>query len=395
MRILFVCATEYQLLNAISAKLNLFDQVEADIVLQKKNMKELAPRIKESGLFTEVCYATEELKGIHEWIRKFTSGSTEKISFFRALYNSVVNFLIILGGKFISEDIELKCLLHGYEKIKNHKYDEMLAQNNFKIVNLLYSKLKRQKCKMAILDEGVGSYRTNNIGKRNTLADCAYLYDPRLAIYDNVKFEKLPKLDSNLDVLKYANYVFGYTDNDSNNSYDDSVILFEYGCQKMPDYLSDLHGVKKVLLQKPYKKHYRLHNRYIKQVEYFKKIAESYSGNVYLKLHPRTAVGFVGEFKNTKIKEIKSYHIPWELFCLNMHLENVTMYAILSTAVCMHPISLSSDNNKYVLLYKLTEDEISEEDSEFMNKLLSYYPSVFEIPMDKKQFTTKLVKDCK
>lgn len=379
MRILFVCATEYQLLNAISAKLNLFAQVDADIVLQRKNSRELAARLKESGLFAEVCYAAEEKLGLHDWLRKFTSGSSVKISFLDALYNSVLSVVLFLGEKFIAEDVKLNRMVHGYDRIRDYKYDEMLAQNNSPLVNLFWKKLKKH-CKMSILDEGVGSYRCKNIGGKNTTADCAYLYDPRLAIYECDEFQKLPKLDANPDVLKYANDVFEYSPSDNDGNYNDSVILFEYGCEKMPDYLRDLHGIKKVLLRNPYKKHCGLHYRYVKQVDCFKSIAKNFKGNVYLKLHPRTAAGFLDEFKDSGIKQIKSYRIPWELFCLNMQLKNVTMYAILSTAVCMHPISLSENNNKYVLLYKIIEDNISEDDKAFMKKLLTYYPKVFAIP---------------
>ena len=380
MRILFVCATEYQLLNAISAKLNLFAQVDADIVLQRKNSRELAERLKASGLFAEVCYANEEAMGLHDWLRKFTSGSSAQISLVDALRNSAVNGAIFLGTKFIAEDIKLGRMVHGYDRIKDYKYDELLAQNNSTLVNLFWKKLKKQDCKMSILDEGVGSYRCKNIGGKNTTADCAYLYDPRLAIYECAEFKKLPKLDFNPDVLEYANNVFGYRPSDNDGNYNDSVILFEYGCEKMPAYLTDLHGIKKVLLRNPYRKHCGLHYRYVKQVECFKAIAKKFKGNVYLKLHPRTAAGFLDEFKDSGIKQIRSYKIPWELFCLNMQLKNVTMYAILSTAVCMHPISLSENNNKYVLLYKIIEDNISKDDKAFMERLLTYYPKVFAIP---------------
>ncbi|SFT66671.1 hypothetical protein SAMN02910356_01549 [Selenomonas sp. GACV-9] len=382
MRILFVCATEYQLLNAISAKLNLFAQVDADIVLQRKNSRELAARLKESGLFAEVCYAAEEALGLHDWLRKFTSRSESKITFAKALCNDISTFIVSVQEKIFGEDVTLNYLLHGYERIKGYTYDEMLAQNNSKIVNVFLKKIKKHKCKLSILEEGIGSYMEENIGARGTLADCAYLYDPRLALYKCKEFKKLPVIDGDKNVLKYANFIFGYSDSDNDINYDNSVILFENGCEKMPEYLTNTHGIKKILLRNPYKKHYRMHERYVKQVECFKKIAQKSIGNVYMKLHPRTASGFMDEFANSKIIEIKSYQIPWELFTLNMKLKNVTMYATLSSAVCMQPVLMNTRNNKYVLLYKITGETVSDDFVKFMEKMMTYYPNVFSIPTE-------------
>lgn len=58
MKILFICLTEFQLFNALNLKLHVFPLDKADIILQflKKDTVDFYHRIKETGLFENVCY---------------------------------------------------------------------------------------------------------------------------------------------------------------------------------------------------------------------------------------------------------------------------------------------------------------------------------------------------
>ena len=58
MKALFVCLTDYQMLNALNIKVNLLKDKEADILFfdNKEGHRQLAERLQQTGLFKNVFF---------------------------------------------------------------------------------------------------------------------------------------------------------------------------------------------------------------------------------------------------------------------------------------------------------------------------------------------------
>ena len=76
LKLLFVCSTELQLFNALNLKLHVFPNDSADIVIQflKKDTVDFYNRVRESGLFENVCYRLPDVFGLHEFARCVRNG---------------------------------------------------------------------------------------------------------------------------------------------------------------------------------------------------------------------------------------------------------------------------------------------------------------------------------
>ena len=72
MKALFVCLTDYQLLNSINIKVHLLKGCKADIIIfnNKKGNIELADRLQSTGIFENVYVYSEFFTGLHKHINK-------------------------------------------------------------------------------------------------------------------------------------------------------------------------------------------------------------------------------------------------------------------------------------------------------------------------------------
>ena len=71
MKALFVCLTDYQLLNSINIKKHMLVDKSADIIIfnNKIGTFELADRLESTGLFENVYVYSEYFKGMHKYLR--------------------------------------------------------------------------------------------------------------------------------------------------------------------------------------------------------------------------------------------------------------------------------------------------------------------------------------
>ena len=93
MKTLFICCTDYQLINAINIKKNLLQNDNADIVIlnNKAGVFELAKRLQTVNLFQNVYVYSEKFYGIHKYFQ-----------------NSISFFEIALDGRTFKRKILIK-----------------------------------------------------------------------------------------------------------------------------------------------------------------------------------------------------------------------------------------------------------------------------------------------
>ena len=88
MKALFVCLTDYQMLNALNIKVNLLKNKDADILFfdNKEGHKQLAERLRKTGIFKNVfLHQYTNTNDLHKYLRK----QTTDVSCLKAAFNSV------------------------------------------------------------------------------------------------------------------------------------------------------------------------------------------------------------------------------------------------------------------------------------------------------------------
>lgn len=370
MRILFVCSTEFQLLNALNIKYKMFSECPADIVLQRPEYERFYSRLKRINLFTHVCYAKTERIGLHQYFRDITNIGHCEVNILQAIANTLLDFFHCVLGRIHGPRYRLHKLLYGYEYIKKLKYDKVFMQSGNVIVRNFYE-LLNEKAEMIILDEGVGSYINDTICHGNTRADAAYLYDTNMALYKDGKIDliKIPCLSECDDkFVSIVNRVFEYKQ--EKKEYENKFIFFDQGGELMPAYLRNPGFIKRIIFANPIKKHRREYDRYCRQIELFKKIADHKKS--YIKFHPRTPGSMLDKYDSDIFISIEPKKIPWEVFACNSHFRDCMFFTLFSSSVCLYPFTIGGDD-KCILLCKYVDDNMDEKLRLFIDRLKERY----------------------
>ncbi|WP_027405931.1 hypothetical protein [Anaerovibrio sp. RM50] len=380
MRLLFVCSTEFQILNALNVKLHLYPDTKADIVLQRAEYSVIAERLRELGIFEYVCCAKEILIDLHEYKRALREFGRCDKGLLEAVCNSMVNIWRNLFGFFAGPKYHLNDLLYGYGNIRDNHYDKVLMQGGNTIVRNFYTDLHKNT-EMAVLDEGIGSYCDNTICHKDTKADAVYLYDPNVAVYaedQDISFVKIPKLSpDDIDFVNIANKVFRYLP--AGKKIKNKLIFFDQGGEQMPSYLRNPNWLIRLFLANSIKKHTRSYKEYISQIKAFKHIAGDRT--VYIKYHPRTSVGMLKEYDEAKFKPIEPRKIPWELYAINNQIEECKFITLCSSSVCLYPLTVGG-NNKCVLLYSCIDYSVGDNYKKLFDNIAQKYKKMFFIAND-------------
>jgi len=383
MRLLFVCCTEFQILNALNIKYHMFPECQADIVLQRPSYKKFAERIREIGLFDNVCYAKEEPIGIHQFFRDMTNTGSSDTNIIKAISNTIKETVKKTIGMCCGPKYKLNELLYGYEAIRSIRYDKVFMQNGTDVVRCFYQDL-HDTAEMIILDEGVGSYYRDSICNGNEMADGAFLYDPDLALYAKkgmLKFTKIPMLsEASKEFVNIANRVFDYTPHKV--TLENKIIFFDQGGQLMPAYLKNINWLKKIIFANAIAKHKRRAELYHRQIELFTKMADK--KKVYIKYHPRTPKSMLNEYDNNIFEAIEPRLIPWELYACNNDIYNCMFVSFFSSAVCLYPLTIGHGNTG-VLLYQYSKYRDDEEVYSFIELMKKKYSGDIVVVNDKAQ----------
>lgn len=408
MKNLYLCLTDFQILNALNLQLSKFKNKKADLffITNKEGNEQLAERLAGTGIFEKIyLFNNSRIQGLHQYVRSTVEGKTNK-GFAAALATSVNEAVYKLRSKFSGEAyrINAKIVLGG--KMDFAAYDEVFCLDKRSLVVDCVTQILKEtggKCKINLLDEGTSTY-WRSILKTNFPISDIYLYAPELANYYTEGWQdriyKIPQIDYSDEKFRAAiNKVFDFKD-DGNYPYDDKgslllkdkIIFFDQNWDPMPEYFKHLNKFMMLLLHNPYKKHKKESAFYERKMQMFRITADNSGGNdVMVKLHPRSPLSFVADYKKSKCAMAPNLKIPWEVFMDNCRFNNNIWVTVSSTALCTYKMIFadSREDIPMIFLYKIVYDgnKSYQEDDRFFKSFQQKYPQLVFIPETTEEFT--------
>lgn len=408
MKNLYLCLTDFQILNALNLQLSKFKNKKADLffITNKEGNEQLAERLAGTGIFEKIyLFNNSRIQGLHQYVRSTVEGKTNK-GFAAALATSVNEAVYKLRSKFSGEAyrINAKIVLGG--KMDFAAYDEVFCLDKRSLVVDCVTQILKEtggKCKINLLDEGTSTY-WRSILKTNFPISDIYLYAPELANYYTEGWQdriyKIPQIDYSDEKFRAAiNKVFDFKD-DGNYPYDDKgslllkdkIIFFDQNWDPMPEYFKHLNKFMMLLLHNPYKKHKKESAFYERKMQMFRITADNSGGNdVMVKLHPRSPLSFVADYQKSKCAMAPNLKIPWEVFMDNCRFNNNIWVTVSSTALCTYKMIFadSREDIPMIFLYKIVYDgnKSYQEDDRFFKSFQQKYPQLVFIPETTEEFT--------
>lgn len=402
MRALFICLTDYQILNAVNIKVHMLKDSDADILIvnNKEGHIALAGRLEKTNIFKNVYLYTEKLSGLHIYLRNISENKRD-ITFGEACLNDMINVSRRIQDIFKSSTYRINCRLHNNRKIDFTIYSQVFGIDTKPIVRYCVQMILKQTknhCVVSSIDEGLASYLSNGI-KASYKIDNVYLYEPRMAIYKD-KFKniiKIPKIrKSDIEFIGKLNFIFGFTENDKEDLVNE-VIFFDQNWDPLPKYLQNMTWWKKIIFANPYKKHIKESCIYYKKMALFKSLVTNIKNkDVIVKLHPRSEKSFLNDYGKYNCRFLNNISAPWEVFGCNCEIKNNLWVTINSSALCSYYFSIDTNkqNNKFLFLYKIAlknKKEFQEID-EFYTNLKKYFSDIVIIPKDENEYNSFISK---
>lgn len=355
MKSLFICQTDYQLINAINIKKHLLPELEADIVISnnKPGTIELSKRLQNVGLFQNVYVYSDSFNGLHRYMR----GNDEKNTFCNAIKGSLKNIYLNIFGRIRGVDFIINHKIFDGKKINFSQYDNLFGVETSSFYGEIYDIIsKYNKCNNNFLDEGLGCYLRYALDRKHRV-DTVYLYEPEMAAYKDVFFNiiKIPKINLNdEEFIRLINYVFNFKDL-INIKLKNKIIFFDQNTHPMPRYLRNAGKIKRTILRNPYKKHLKDQIFYETKLELFRVLAEKLKPQkIFVKLHPRSTEEYLEDYKKNNADFFPNIFSPWEVFGCNYEIKNNIWITVYSSALCSYDFTIkNTNNNKYIFLYKI------------------------------------------
>lgn len=408
MKNLYLCLTDFQILNALNLQLSKFKNKKADLffITNKEGNEQLAERLAGTGIFEKIyLFNNSRIQGLHQYVRSTVEGRQNK-GLAAALTASFNEAVYKLRSKFSGEAyrINAKIVLGG--KMDFAAYDEVFCLDKRSLVVDCVTQILKEtggKCKINLLDEGTSTY-WRSILKTNFPISAIYLYAPELANYYaegwQERIYKIPQIDYGDGKFRSViNKVFDFKD-DGNYPYDekgslllkDKIIFFDQNWDPMPEYFKHLNKFMMLLLHNPYKKHKKESAFYERKMQMFRITADNNGGNdVIVKLHPRSPLSFVADYNKSKCTMAPNLKIPWEVFMDNCRFNNNIWVTVSSTALCTYKMIFadSREDIPMIFLYKIVYDgnKSYQEDDQFFRSFQKKYPQSVFIPETIEEFT--------
>lgn len=371
MKHLFVCFTKYQLINAINVKVNVIRDEVADIVLINYGgvFTEIFDKLEKSNIFENVYMHVSSVDGIERYIRNLRDGKNG-ISLANALKNDLNKIYDKFNSKINGIEYKINCKIIADKRIDFSLYNHIWAYVTIPVVLDIVRAVKKNcncKCLVSGIDEGFGSY-TSDALKMYKEYDEICLYEPEAAVYKDVfqPINAIPKIDKNDKCfVNLLNFVFDFKLTDKIDLHN-KVIFFDQCYVPMPKYLHNMNWLKKLFLSRNYKKHLTESIYYDNQLRLFDELMKCYSSeDVLVKLHPRTQIDRLDDYRKYDVDFLPSLQSPWELFCLNCNISDSIWVTLVSSAVHTYDFTIKSDEiNKCIYGFLA----YSESDSEIENK---------------------------
>lgn len=400
MKALFVCLTDYQMLNALNIKINLLKNKDADILFfdNKEGHRKLAERLRQTGVFKNVfLHQFTNVKGLHKYLR----GKIDGVNFGSAAINSVGEIKYKAFCKLLGKKYKINAKLYDNKQINFADYDDLYGIPTKDVVKdtMKLVLAENKTAKVNFIEDGTSTDWKRSI-KTDLPVNSIYLYQPELANYyddskyrDRIKF--IPQINWDDDEFrKLINFVFGFKKTDA--EYNNKVIFFDQNWDPMPEYLQNLKGIKKIVLQKHYKKHLKESMIYDKKMELFKILANKIndSDKVIVKLHPRSDNKFINDYLKKPCTMAENVKVPWEVIEDNYTFNNNIWVTVSSTALCSLKTAFKNKNEnvKLIFLYKLVypKEDKYKDDNQFFENFQKKYPQNVFIPESVEEYLSLL-----
>ncbi len=383
MKILFICSTELQLFNALNLKMHLFPKDSSDIIIQflKKDTVDFYRRVKDTGLFDNVCYRLPDVFGLHKYARCVRNGDFSK-SFVDAAQNSAKDFWRHLSSRTSRVFIDnIRDRVYNINSLDFSAYQAVFAGGSNDIVTniLRYMHNTYPDCKINLYEEGFGTYFDDILGNHceDIKKEHIYLYDPDIALYQHDGFVQIPKINRNdIQFIAMANRVFDYKAQEQEMA--NKIIFLDNRVNPMPSYLTKSKYLAKTIFRKPYKRHLREHETYVQQIRAYRTLVSHAKGReIFIKLHPRTErENIKDDYNETFSKILDGISVPWELFCCNCAMSGNIFVTTVSSAMQSNMLVMDEeDTNVFIILCRYAEFDLMADESfnkqyqEFYNRI--------------------------
>lgn len=380
MRILFICTTEFQVINAINIRQQMFMNTECDILCTKERLARTV-NFKKLSIFFQQVYLIDALHSIDILKKIFTCYN---LNFYYPLFKSIYNKKAYLERK-----------LEGYKGITNQSYSDVFIYSIDNRICRRYAKFFSDKDHSSIhrFDEGVGTYIEPDPSRKGFFESKedakikihdTFLYEPDVALpnSDCNVFVKIPKIQlENQNFIRELNNIFGWQDV-KDIYYHEQVIFFDQPIGN--PYYEQRGGLLKIK-----SKILRYSDRsqkdrqeiklYKKKMKIIQQIQETIP-NIMIKLHPNT-MWLEDEYMKQKYSIMKNSKIPWEIFFLNSKFDSVLWITINSSSVLINYMLTDKKNKniKVVFLYRLfgKSCEADRQVDQFLQNIQKVYKNIY------------------
>ena len=328
-------------------------------------------------------------------------GKIDGVNFGSAAINSVGEIKYKAFCKLLGKKYKINAKLYDNKQINFADYDDLYGIPTKDVVKdtMKLVLAENKTAKVNFIEDGTSTYWKRSI-KTDLPVNSIYLYQPELANYyndskygDRIKF--IPQINWDDDEFrKLINFVFGFKKTDA--EYNNKVIFFDQNWDPMPEYLQNLKGIKKIVLQKHYKKHLKESMIYDKKMELFKILANKIndSDKVIVKLHPRSDNKFINDYLKKPCTMAENVKVPWEVIEDNYTFNNNIWVTVSSTALCSLKTAFKNKNEnvKLIFLYKLVypKEDKYKDDNQFFENFQKKYPQNVFIPESVEEYLSLL-----
>lgn len=388
--------TDYQIINSVNIKINLFSNEEADILIgnYRKNLFDLVKRIERQNVFNTTYHYLGRLPGLGEYIRNLRENRDEKLTFIEAVSNDLTSVQEHILRKNDKKEYMINSKIWKKKMLNFSEYDHIFGfQTNSMVSDVMQiAKKNNPNVILSCIDEGIGSY-TSIVLNTSVEIDDIYLYRPEFAIYDIKKYKKIPQINSNKkEIIKILNSIFDYKKMDNLNR---KIVFFDQPWRPMPQYLENMGMIKRFFFRKRYLKHLESSKMHVDKMRIFNTLVETCgANNILVKLHPRSNDAVIKAYKKYNCKFLKQSSIPWELFCLNNELKNCIFITVHSSAVGTYDFTVDGNVSEKICIYTYLLGNFTKKNDEiglFYKKYAQNKRNIY-IPKDEQEFI-KILKE--
>lgn len=378
LKLLFICSTELQLFNTLNLKLHLFPNDPSDIVIQflKKDTVDFYNRIRESGIFENVCYRLPDVFGLHKYARCVREGDFSH-SFADAAQNSVKEFLTGFSSRFGHDYIDnIRERVYNIDSLDFSAYQAVFAGGTNDIVTniIRHMHINYPECKINIYEEGVGCYINDVLGDHcgDIPRDNIYLYEPTMPVYNHPSLQPIPKVKrEDASFLKIANRIFSYVPR--TDKIEGKIVYLDDPSEPLPNYLKCSNLLNHTLFAVPYRRHMRDHAIYLRQLAIYNLLSENAGAcKILVKLHPRNERPDVfRDYQGPNTEIFENISVPWELFCCNCEMRNNVFVTMGSAAISANSLVVEGRDENILIICRQIDNESARHDKyhEFHDKL--------------------------